>query len=569
MAKKDADGRARAKKGRAGVRRVLIPVAAVLVLLLAAAAVRAFVNLPASGSRVDNDAASGISPRKDAGAVDAVSGSLLAGAPAVPWTIFEKQTSGEQQVFVARLQGRRLGDAGPGTVNGASSAQPDLPRLAQLRPDQGGRSPLDRLRRRWPHRAVDHLVRGRHRPVRPRGDLRHPLRPDQDKWVFAGSGEARHRRAPGAQHPHRPRTPRTRRSRAATPPATRPTRARGSCGRSSGPTRDQIFVVKPIGPGTATCPPGTKPAGGAPVGGFCWQQVGVERVAGRRADPPSLNVDPSAHGIEPDIAFTGPNDAVPWVVWYEIEAGPFGVNNERVFAAKAVAGGTVDGTVDGGFHWEAVGKEHRRGQVLDTSGAQAPARASTTKAAENLCTLNRNVDADAEDPKVAAGTMTGGARRCPGSSGPRTRTASRGSSPRGSSAARTSRSSTAASRSRAPDGDAANPDITFAKNTPYVTYHQHVGKRREAVRRPPQGRRESQLPRSTARRDLALDRRSTSASLADLVRLHGEPVQRRRRACQGGAPGKAFFLFNDGAKGKRQIFAEQVKGGTRRKGRGR
>ncbi len=39
-------------------------------------------------------------------------------------------------------------------------------------------------------------------------------------------------------------------------------------------------------------------------------------------------------------------------------------------------------------------------------------------------------------------------------------------------------------------------------------------------------------------------------------------------ACQGGAPGTPFFLFNDGAKGKRQIFAEQVKGGGRRKGRG-
>ena len=27
-------------------------------------------------------------------------------------------------------------------------------------------------------------------------------------------------------------------------------------------------------------------------------------------------------------------------------------------------------------------------------------------------------------------------------------------------------------------------------------------------------------------------------------------------ACQGGAPGKAFFLFNDGKKGARKIFAQ-------------
>ena len=47
-------------------------------------------------------------------------------------------------------------------------------------------------------------------------------------------------------------------------------------------------------------------------------------------------------GIEPDIAFTGTNDAVPWVVWYEVgKGGHFGVTNERVFAAKALQGDTV------------------------------------------------------------------------------------------------------------------------------------------------------------------------------------------------------------------------------------
>ena len=32
---------------------------------------------------------------------------------------------------------------------------------------------------------------------------------------------------------------------------------------------------------------------------------------------PSLNVDPTRDGIQADIAFTGANDSVPWVVWYE------------------------------------------------------------------------------------------------------------------------------------------------------------------------------------------------------------------------------------------------------------
>ena len=70
--------------------------------------------------------------------------------------------------------------------------------------------------------------------------------------------------------------------------------------------------------GMANCD-GVKPAG-VPVeghvpaiGGFCWQQTGIPRSG---ADP-SLNVDTSREGVEPDIAFTGINDGVPWIVWYE------------------------------------------------------------------------------------------------------------------------------------------------------------------------------------------------------------------------------------------------------------
>ena len=33
-------------------------------------------------------------------------------------------------------------------------------------------------------------------------------------------------------------------------------------------------------------------------------------------------------------------------------------------------------------------------------------------------------------------------------------------------------------------------------------------------------------------------------------------------ACQGGAPGKAFFLFNDGASGARKIFGKSYTLGT-------
>ena len=89
---------------------------------------------------------------------------------------------------------------------------------------------------------------------------------------------------------------------------------------------DQIFVERPIGPGSTTCdgvtPAGVPVGGHVPaIGGPCWQQAGVPRVGPSVGDP-SLNVDPTRDGVEPDIAFTGRNaasvqDGVPWVVWYE------------------------------------------------------------------------------------------------------------------------------------------------------------------------------------------------------------------------------------------------------------
>ena len=124
---------------------------------------------------------------------------------------------------------------------------------------------------------------------------------------------------------------------------------------------DQIFVSRPLGPGQANCD-GVTPAGVADdtghvpaTGGFCFQQTGVPRFGNGAADP-SLNVDPTRNGVEPEIAFTGNanavQDSVPWVVWYEKGKTDFGVSglthdNELVFAAKGAPDGTA---VNGGFH---------------------------------------------------------------------------------------------------------------------------------------------------------------------------------------------------------------------------
>src|SRR5205807_1274836 len=112
---------------------------------------------------------------------------------------------------------------------------------------------------------------------------------------------------------------------------------------------DQIYAVRPIGPGAANCdgvtPAGVPVAGHVPAtGGFCFQQTGIPRVAG---SDPSLNVDTSRNAVEPDIAFTGANDGVPWIVWYEKDSSGNELHeNEMVFAAKGVSDGEG---ANGGF----------------------------------------------------------------------------------------------------------------------------------------------------------------------------------------------------------------------------
>ncbi len=142
---------------------------------------------------------------------------------------------------------------------------------------------------------------------------------------------------------------------------------------------------------------------------FCWQQVGLDRLAenggSSATGDPTLNVDPSRDGVEPDIAFTGPNDKVAWVVWYEKNQSSLGLNNnEQVFAAKIVA----DANADGGFHWQALGNgTTNQTNILDTSGNGFGACAASTSA-ENACSLNAVPTNDAEDPRVASGTLVAG-----------------------------------------------------------------------------------------------------------------------------------------------------------------
>ncbi|HEY7618791.1 MAG TPA: hypothetical protein VH834_03415, partial [Solirubrobacteraceae bacterium] len=98
-------------------------------------------------------------------------------------------------------------------------------------------------------------------------------------------------------------------------------------------------------------------------------------------------------------------------LWYEKDNSNIGLrNNEQVFAAKIVA----DPKADGGFNWRAVGSG-TAGQVntLDTTGSNGFGNCAASPTAEDACSLNKNPLADAEDPRVAAGTLTPGSTTVP------------------------------------------------------------------------------------------------------------------------------------------------------------
>lgn len=550
-------------RGHAVGRRGAIAAAAVLLMSAGTAAAATFVDLD---GRVDKDSAAGISPSKDSGELDAVGGSVTAGQPAVPWTDFEKKTSGAQQIFSRAFNGTSWATKGHGTIGGASSASPTFTGSLNFNQHRDGEAP-----------SIDFAGAGRAVPwatwyednTNPFGKKEiFAARFDSaaDMWDFAGQGRV----GTTAAGPTSPPSLNVRTDKNAENPevaggnaANVPT-APGPwiVWQEQGPTKNQIFVVKPIGPGTTTCPPGTKPAGGTPEGGFCWQQVGVERSPLSSPSEPSLNVDPARAGIEPDIVFTGTNDAVPWVVWYEVgKGGHFGVTNERVFAAKAVSGDTVDqGTEDGGFFWEAVGNHTAGGQILDTSGANQAGACLTSKAAENQCTLNHSPNANAEDPRVAAGTMTTGQATVPWVvwaeevNGVNRIFASRLV---GGTHFELANSGKPLSSAR---GDADVPDISFTGHTPVITYRQKIGHSHllfvghfsNAANPTFHVDTSAGIKRSTSGLTLAVPEPISSNCTANPFNSDGD-------ACQGGAAAKAFFLFNDGAAGARRIFGERFK----------
>jgi hypothetical protein len=537
-------------------------IAGAAVLASAGTAFAAFQELP-PGAQVNDDPAAGISPGDPVNLVDpdptnadVVAGSLVAGKARVPWAIFqerEKAAAKPDQIFVRAFKGGAWSTQGNGTVNGFSSSTPTF--SGSLNFDQSVDGEVPSIDFAGPGRAVPwatwyedgtpgfsstkQIFTSRFHPG--------PDAVNPNTWEFAGQNRATSGLPVPSLNLHPDQdaiNPAIAGGSAADPTKPGPWITWQETGANApGLGKQQIFVVKPSAPKPANCNGfklGDAALGAPPVGGFCFGQVGIERLAG----DPTLNVDRTRDGVEPDIAFTGQDDKVPWVVWYEQNnTQTAGANklrdNEMVFAAKAVAPGSPapTGTVDGGFNWTAVGNG-AQGLLDDTAGSGGTCGANA--ASEAHCSLNANPDAEAEDPRIAAGTMTAGNPTVPWivwDEGPKN------SSPDDHDVF-VSRLVGAGAAARFVIANGGKPiakgtraDITFSGNTPYVSWHRG-GKAVTGHFVTPDRFVKDNAP---VGRTVSADVRAPISSACTADPFTGDGA-----TCQGAAQGTPFFLFTNG-----------------------
>jgi hypothetical protein len=521
------------------------------------------------GQQVNDDLAAGIDKSLSVSGegpsnADIVGGALVAGKPAVPWAAFRQQESNgapppSDQIFVRSFAAGAWTTRGHGTVGGRSSGAPQF--AGSLNFDQASAGEAPSIDFAGSERTVpwatwyenttgtnfenNNVFASRFDNT---GDA------NQGKWIFAG--QARGLGGGSVQVPSL--------NIDTNQAAENPSVAGGSAVDPSKPGPwvafqefsglegvDQIFAERPIGPGAANCdgvkPEGVMVEGHVPaIGGFCWQQTGVQRAG----EEPSLNVDTSREGVEPDIAFAGANDSVPWLVWYEKGKSSNELDqNEQVFAAKAVNDGK-DAT--GGFHWVVVG--NALSGTLDTSGAHHLGKCGESQFNEGLCSLNRDANSNAESPRIAAGTMSPASPTVPWVvwdeeiNGVNQVFVSHlvGSGPSAHFDLANGGEPISAGR-----GDSTRPDITFSGNTPYVSWREDVG----GVAIGFTGHFTNPSTFVTDNSEIPL----TPTAQADVREplsssCIATPFNSDGAACQGGALGTPFFLTTAGAT-PRGLFA--------------
>jgi hypothetical protein len=456
---------------RRRVRHVLI-LAGTIMFLGAGSALADLVGLPASGSQVNNDPTVGIDPNQNAGQSDVVGGSLAGGAR-VPWATFEQKSGSSQQIFVRAFkgslgtgqwvtQGQSLNidpnvEAEAPTIDFAGTGR-SVPWVSWYEPSAKLGGSLQIFASRFSATANQWVAEGQDRGSGVPSLNIHINKDAENPAVAGGAAVAGKDPVPWVAWQEQD----------------------GNVGGSG--NHDQIFVSKGIKQASANAPcTGLKPSASASVSVFCFQQVGLDRLDPNGGSSPSgdptLNIDPSRNGVEPDMVFTGPNDTVAWVVWYEKDQSHLGLrNNEQVFAAKLVA----DATADGGFHWQAVGSGTAGPPVqvnpLDTTGANGFGNCAISVAAEDACSLNASPVHDAEDPSVAAGTLSPGKATVPWVAW----SEDNGSGQHAIFVARLVSGNhfelfNGGAAISDPHHDATNPDITFFGNTPYVSWLEKRG----------------------------------------------------------------------------------------------
>ena len=553
-------------------RRITLGSAVVLAALGIATTYPAFAlqGLP-SGGQVNNDPAAGIDRLQSIGSedpanADVVGGALTAGKVLVPWAVFRQQeaSGAHDQIFSRSFAAGAWTTRGSGTVGGNSSASLTFPGSLNFDQGQDGGAP-----------AIDFAGSGRTVPWATWyenttgigfgnnnifvGRFDNTGDATQGKWLFSGQG-----RGNGGTN----NVPVPSLNIHTDQDAENPSVAGGTTtpGGNPGPwvtwqetsvggaNTDQIFISRSLGPGLTDCD-GVTPAGVVDgtghvpaIGGFCWQQTGIDRVAG----DPSLNVDTAREGIEPDIAFTGAQDTVPWVVWYETGTPGAGLQGPKgmVFAAK----GVTNASADGGFEWVAVGNGGQGNLDASINGAGTCA---VSLSAEQACSLNIRPTADAEDPRVASGTMN--------PANPTVPWVAWDEDTGTQHQVFVSRLVGAGAAARfvpvnngqpiSPAGvDATRPEITFSGNTPYVTFRLNSSGASTAS---------SGHFVNAANPTFVTDNSNvplTSNAVADVREpissgCTANPFNADGATCQGGAVGTPFFLFTNGTS-PRGLFAD-------------
>jgi hypothetical protein len=533
-----------------------------------------FTGLPSNPiAQINNDAANGdgIDPMQNVDSSDTVAGTLIAGKIPVPWTAFSQhESNGSEQIFVRAFKGGVWQTEGaplsPGTfasLNFAQNARATNPGI-----DFAGAGRL------VPWVAWDETSAAG--PTQIFASRFIPSTGAANGGVWNIDGQNRGAVGPSLNiH--------------ANQPAENPAVAGGSTAVGGNPApwvvweetdssafaspSRQIFVSKgilnPAG-SQQPCPAGTKPSAATSVGAFCFQQTGVDRTGVLPTDP-SLNIDQSRDGIEPDITFTGPSDTVPWVVWYETGTSQIAgrANNDLIFAAKGINPTAAMGTVDGSIQWEAVGGNTTAATPLDASAGGGGCFASLS--AEQACSLNHNPTLSAQDPKVAVGTMAAGTNTVPwvvwteqlpgsGNEGIFVAKLDTAGTPAGVHFDILNNGNPVSN----PANDATTPDIVFDGNIPYVTWTEQEG---TAVGSPSKlfvGHFEPPAANPTFVLDTPVGPGSTggiSVTPQGLQNGARSPIASSCApnsvdvdACPSGAIGTPFFTFVDGPNSLQELF---------------